>query len=41
MSPEEADEDIRIALEVLEGVESGIQLQYTRSKQALAPKKQT
>jgi len=38
MSPEEADEDIRIALEVLEGVKSGVKLQYTRSKQSLMAK---
>ena len=35
MSPEEAEEDIRIALGVLEGTDQGVQLTQSRSKQTL------
>ena len=35
MGPQEAEEDARIALSIMEKIEAGVQLQYTRSKQVL------
>ena len=35
LSPDEAEEDLRIALEILEGEAAGVELTYSRSKKAL------
>ena len=35
LSPAEADEDLRIALEILSGVDANTELTYSRSKKAL------
>lgn len=38
LSPQEAEEDLKIALEILTGMAAEISLTYSRSKQALVPK---
>jgi hypothetical protein len=35
LSPQEAEEDVKLALSIMEKQEAGVQLQYTRSKQVL------
>ena len=35
LSPEEAEEDLKIALEILSGIDAGVQLSYSRSKKSL------
>ena len=35
MSPQEAEEDVKIALSIMEKQQAEVELQYTRSKQAL------